>query len=85
MGDKWILFTGPTCPWCDKAKDLLADYEVDYEEVCVDSREKFCVMQDYAFGHKSVPVLYHNGNVAAGWPMISKYLTDHFAFPDTSV
>lgn len=29
---KALIYSKPNCPWCDRAKELLAEYNIEYEE-----------------------------------------------------
>lgn len=72
--EKWIVFSGVNCPWCDRAKDLLESKDIEFEEVKVDSREKLAFMQQYAPNMRTVPVIIHNGVVIGGFNDLVKYL-----------
>lgn len=72
--DKWLVFSGPACPWCVKAKDLLDKNGIEYEVVEIDSREKLLFMQEHAPGMRSVPVIVHNGVVVGGYNALAEYL-----------
>jgi glutaredoxin len=74
MDGNWIVFTGPGCAYCPQAKKLLADHEIEYQEVVIDSREKFQFMEQHAPGIKSVPCVVHNGVVIVGYPKLVEYL-----------
>lgn len=72
--NSWIVFSGPACPWCVKAKDLLKAKGIEFEEVVIDSREKMAVMQEYAPGFRTIPVIIHNGKLVGGFDALVKYL-----------
>jgi glutaredoxin len=74
MEDKWIVFTGPRCAYCPQAKALLTAKGIEFEEVVIDSREKFLFMEQHAPGIKSVPTMVVNGKVIIGY----EGLKEHF-------
>ena len=74
MVEEWILFSGPNCPWCDRAKALLDTRGITYTEIKIDSRDKFQYMQEYAPGARTVPVIWHRGTTLVGYPALVEYL-----------
>ena len=53
------IYSKDGCPYCVKAKDLLEQYSIDFNEVRIDEDElakKFVVGE----GHRTVPQLYVN-------------------------
>ena len=74
---KWYVFTGPGCAYCPQVKALLQDRGIDYEEVVIDSREKFLFMQQYAPGVRSVPTVVHGSDVLIGYDAVRDYFTPH--------
>ena len=53
------IYSKDGCPYCVKAKDLLEQYGIDFNEVRIDEDElakKFVVGE----GHRTVPQLYVN-------------------------
>lgn len=71
---KYILFSGPNCPWCVKAKDFLANLGVEYTEVAIKDRDAFMFMQTHAPGVRTIPVLMADREALVGFPAI----VDHF-------
>ena len=49
-----IIYTGPMCPYCDKAKALLQSKELEYKEIYVgDDPDLMMEMIDKANGRRS--------------------------------
>lgn len=71
---KYILFSGPNCPWCIKAKAFLDARGLEYTTVEIVDRAAFMFMQDHAFGVKTIPVLMADREALVGFPAI----VDHF-------
>ena len=56
---KVLIYTGPMCPYCERAKALLKKKEVTYEEVNLgESPEKRDEMIEKAQGRTSVPQIF---------------------------
>lgn len=72
--NKWLVFSGVQCAWCVRAKELLAAKDIPYEEVLIDSREKFQFMQQYAPGMRTVPAIVHDGKLVGGYEDLVTYL-----------
>jgi len=54
-----IIYTGPMCPYCDKAKALLQSKELEYREIFVgDDPDLMMEMIDKASGRRSVPQIF---------------------------
>ncbi len=70
----YILFSGPSCPWCVKAKDFLDARGLEYTEVEIKDRESFMFMQAHAPGIRTIPVLMADREALVGFPAI----VDHF-------
>lgn len=57
------------CPYCDKAKALLKDMSIDYDEVPVTSKEEL------PEGWKTVPVVFLDGELIGGYDdLVSRLL-----------
>lgn len=60
-----VLYTKQGCPWCKKARDILAENNVSYREVSVtECTEAFAEMQTLS-GQSFAPVLDWNGQILA--------------------
>ena len=79
MTGEWIIFSTLNCPWCDKAKQLMDNNLISYQEIKVDTREKFLVLQEYSPMTKTVPVVIasdqDNKSVTLiGFPALNDYI-----------
>ena len=63
-----IIYTGPMCPYCDKAKALLQSKELEYKEIYVgDDPVLMMEMIDIANGRRSVPQIFIKDNHVGGF------------------
>lgn len=74
------IYSKANCPFCDKAKYLLNQRGIVYEEVRVDLNEEareFIISQ----GHRTVPQIYLDGKlfVEGGYTGLSKLDESKFA------
>lgn len=61
------VFSGPFCPYCDKAKALLKKKNVEFEEFNVKSDEvKLGEMLERSNGRKTIPQIFINGQHIGG-------------------
>ncbi len=57
-----IVYSGPNCPYCTKAKALLHKKNVAFEEHNVkEDSEKLSEMLERTGGHKTIPQIFING------------------------
>lgn len=64
---KVILYSTPTCPFCQKAEDYLREKKIDFENVNVAiDREGLRKMKEKS-GQIGVPVLDVNGEIILGF------------------
>lgn len=55
---KFFLITSDACPWCDKAKELLLEYNLPFAEInLMETPEIGAVMSK--LGVKTVPQVFH--------------------------
>ena len=53
------IYTGPMCPYCEKAKSLLNSKNLDYKEIYVgDNPDLMMEMIEKANGKRSVPQIF---------------------------
>ena len=63
-----IIYTGPMCPYCDKAKALLQSKELEYKEIYVGADPALMMeMIDKANGRRSVPQIFIKDNHVGGF------------------
>lgn len=61
------VFSGPFCPYCDKAKALLKKKNVEFEEFNVKSDEvKLGEMLERSNGRKTIPQIFIDGQHIGG-------------------
>ncbi|MED5436668.1 MAG: glutaredoxin 3 [Pseudomonadota bacterium] len=54
-----IIYTGPMCPYCDKAKALMKSKDLDYKEIYVgNDPDLMSEMIEKAGGRRSVPQIF---------------------------
>ena len=54
-----VLYTGPACPYCERAKMLLERKRVSYQEIRVDRDPgEFSTMLERSGGRRSVPQIF---------------------------
>lgn len=54
-----VLYTGPACPYCERAKMLLERKGASYQEIRVDREPgEFSTMLKRSGGHRSVPQIF---------------------------
>ena len=68
-----VIVTKSDCPWCDKAKDLLADYEIFFNEVSVDFNDELRTILK-AFGQTTVPQIFFGHEHIGGYTELKQYL-----------
>ncbi|MBX9939421.1 MAG: glutaredoxin 3 [Candidatus Obscuribacterales bacterium] len=61
------VFSGPHCPYCERAKALLKKKKVTFEEFDVKSDSaKFAEMFERSKGRKTIPQIFINGEHIGG-------------------
>lgn len=76
MKMKAKIYTAPSCVWCTKAKELLANHNIPFEEITVGKdmlKEEFLAFFKEA-GVTSVPQIYIDGNFIGGYVNLTKHL-----------
>jgi glutaredoxin 3 len=64
---KTLVYSTPTCPYCNMAKDFLKENKIDFENIDVSKdREKAEEMIEKS-GQMGVPVLDINGTIIIGF------------------
>lgn len=64
---KVVVYSTPTCPWCDKAKQFLKKHRVRFEEKDVSKDEKAREEMVDKSGQLAVPVIEINGHIVVGF------------------
>src|SRR5271156_5649542 len=61
------VYSGPMCPYCDKAKALLKKKNVSYVEINVkDDSDKLAEMLERTGGRKTIPQIFIDGRHIGG-------------------
>lgn len=71
--DQVVIFTKAGCPFCSKAKALLTEKHVPYEEVVLDTGLRPKVIGALTGGKTSVPQIFINGKLIGGSDDLEKY------------
>lgn len=67
------IYTTPFCPYCYRAKALLKEKGVKFDEIDVMlSRGKRAVMRERAGGGKTVPQIFIDGRHIGGWDELAE-------------
>ncbi len=64
---KVTVYSTPTCPWCDKAKEFLKENNIHYNEVNVAADHKVAQEMIEKSGQMGVPVIEVDGQVIVGY------------------
>ncbi len=65
------VYSTPTCPWCDKAKDYLAKKGVKFKSIDVSSDNIGRDEMVEKSGQLGVPVLDIDGNIIVGFDKVA--------------
>lgn len=69
----FVIVTKSNCTWCDKAKDLLADWEIFFSEISVDHNDELRTILK-AFGQTTVPQIFFGTTHIGGYTELVTYL-----------
>ncbi len=64
---KVIVYSTPTCPWCNRAKDFLKQHNIEFEEKDVSVDEEARAELIEKSGQLGVPVLDIDGKIIIGF------------------
>lgn len=59
------LYTKRGCPWCQQARDVLAEYDIAYDEVSVTGDPAALREMEQISGQRFAPVLNWHGDILA--------------------
>jgi glutaredoxin-like YruB-family protein len=62
-----IVYTTPTCPWCQAVKEYLAERDIPYEEVDVASDMEAAMEMVRKSGQMGTPVVEIDGEIVVGF------------------
>jgi len=61
------VYSTPSCPWCNKAKDFLKSRNVKFEDIDVSKDKEKAKEMIEKSGQMSVPVIEINGRIIVGF------------------
>jgi glutaredoxin-like YruB-family protein len=67
MGHEVIVYTSPTCGWCQALKDYLRAREIDFEEVDVAMDPSLAQEMIEKSGQMGTPVVDIDGEIVIGF------------------
>ena len=78
MSFKFIIYSTPTCPYCNMSKDLITEQGMEYTETSLDTQE---AIDDFkkTTGHKTVPQIYLDTDqqeYIGGYDDVEKFLLE---------
>lgn len=67
VGTRVIVYSGPSCPYCFRAKRLLSERGIAFEEIDVagDPQQRVAMME--ASGRRTVPQIFIDGKPIGGY------------------
>jgi len=76
MSHEVIIYTTPTCPWCQATKEYLRAREIDFEEIDVSADPAAAQEMIDKSGQMGTPVLDIDGEIIVGFnkPEIDRLL-----------
>ncbi len=76
MSHEVIVYTTPTCPWCQATKEYLRAREIDFEEVDVSADPAAAQEMIEKSGQMGTPVVDIDGEIVVGFnkPEIDRLL-----------
>lgn len=73
-----IIYTKTTCPYCVRAKQLLEQQQLAYQEIKIDEHpEKRDEMIEKSHGRTTVPQIFINGQHRGGCDDLHAYFYKH--------
>ncbi len=70
----WIIKSKPNCVYCDKAKVLLTEQGVAYEEQHHDTEVKIAAFRNAGF--KTFPQVFCDGHLIGGYTELVQYFAN---------
>lgn len=66
-----VIYTSAVCPWCDRAKQLLASKHVTWQEIRVDTDPALRAQMEQRSGKRTIPQIFINGQSVGGFDDLS--------------
>ena len=73
---KAIVYTGPSCTWCDRVKALLKDNDCEIEEIMVNSTILEELQTKYDKVIRTVPQVIINDNLIGGYAEVETIMAN---------
>ncbi len=67
---KVMIYTTPSCTWCQKAKEYFKDQNIDYEEIDVSRNRQQAQEMIRKSGQMGVPVIDIEGEIIIGFDQV---------------
>lgn len=61
-----------TCPFCERAKDLCKQYDLQFSYTLIDSQEKLAELHEKAPGTRTVPQIWWNDKYIGGYTELAQ-------------
>lgn len=76
VDEKVTVFSTPTCPWCNKLKQFLTEYEIEFEDVDVSQDQEMAEKMVSRSGQMGVPQMWIGAQLVVGFdqPRVKKLL-----------
>jgi glutaredoxin 3 len=71
----YTIFGKPSCPYCDRAKQLLSKYNIEYTYVDL-SLDEARLKQFKEQGFRTVPIIYDDDQYIGGFDELQDYLME---------
>lgn len=74
---EYVIFTKIGCNYCKKAKDLLTDKNLKYQDIIVTDKNKDLIykkLDNFTGTYRSFPMVFQNNKFIGGFSELEKYL-----------
>jgi len=61
------VYSTPTCPWCERAKEFLKENKVEFKDIDVSTDREAAMEMIEKSGQMGVPVIDINGRIIIGF------------------
>ena len=71
----YTIYGKPSCPYCERAKNLLHSIGLDY--TYIDLSQELSKLEEFKQqGFRTVPIIYHGDTLVGGYTQLEEYLLD---------
>lgn len=67
MKPKIVIYSTPICPYCNRAKEFLKSYNLEYQDINIMNNPELAQKVFNDTGLKTVPQIYINDIHVGGW------------------